>query len=352
MLNDKPRLFYLDAIRGIAALMVVFSHYNERTPVHKFWLFEFFTPGQFGVVVFFILSGFVIPYSFEHSKGNSRSFLISRFFRLYPAYWLSVLLAAVSAIYFLKSPFPLGMVVANLTMVQKLFGYSDAFGTYWTLFIELIFYGLCVALSIGGVLSNLKFKFYLSISFLFLSVITAWMRNRYNLNMPVGIVVSLSMMLFGSVWRDFIVNKGRMAKIYSILWILVFLITFPIVSFSVYDLDNGHGESAFNYIGSFFLGVLFFVLLTTKLKIENKVLVYLGAVSYSMYLLHPFVLEFTSSMIDLSSGFYPYYFLLYIFLVLIMSSLSYFLVEKPAIRIGRKMRDHLNRLPPTANIGM
>lgn len=341
MQNDKIRLGYLDAIRGIAALMVVFSHYAERTPLHNFWLFEFFTPGQFGVVVFFMLSGFVIPYSFQHSKGNVVGFITSRFFRLYPAYWLSVLLASISAIMFLNSPFSTSMIMANLTMIQKLLGYPDAFGTYWTLLVELIFYALCVFLAIFGVLSNIKIKFYLSVIFLMLGIVTSIIRKFYNISIPVGVIVSLSMMLFGSLWREFIVSEDDTAIKYSLSWCALFAVAFPVISFFAYNFDRGLGENAINYSISFILGVIAFIILTTVLKIHGKFFLYLGTISYSVYLLHPFVLEFINSKVVLSDGFHVKAFMMYILLVIVLASLSYHLIEKPSVALGKRLRDRL-----------
>lgn len=343
MQNDKTRLYYLDAIRGIAALMVVFSHYVERTPVHGFRVFEFFRPGQFGVVVFFMLSGFVIPYSFKHSGGDVRGVLISRFFRLYPAYWLSVLLAAVSATLFLQTPISSKMIMANLTMIQKLLGYPDAFGIYWTLLVELIFYALCVLLALMGFIYNLKVRMTLSIFLLFIGLVTSFARFKYGISTPVGVIVSLSMMLFGSMWREFVVNGDNVAMKCSFIWVVLFIVIFPFISIFAYNFDRGLGENAINYSISFVSGVVAFMLLTTAFKVHGKIFLYLGAVSYSMYLLHPFVLEFTNSKFNLSSGFHLAAFIAYVLVTIILASFSYHLIERPSVSLGKKLRNRLLR---------
>ena len=53
---------------------------------------DLFNAGRFGVALFFLISGFVIPFSFKEPRPLLR-FALSRFFRLYPAYWLSLMLA-------------------------------------------------------------------------------------------------------------------------------------------------------------------------------------------------------------------------------------------------------------------
>lgn len=338
MQNDKTRLYYLDAIRGIAALMVVFSHYAERTPVHSFRVFEFFRPGQFGVVVFFMLSGFVIPYSFKHGGGDVRGFLISRFFRLYPAYWFSVMLAAVSATLFLQTPISLKMIMANLTMIQKLLGYPDAFGIYWTLLVELIFYALCVLMALMGFIYNLKVRMTLSIFLLFIGLATSFARFKYGVSTPVGAIVSLSMMLFGSIWREFVVNGNNVAMKCSFLWVVLFIVVFPFISIFAYNFDRGLGENAVNYSISFISGVVAFMLLTTVFKIYGKIFIYLGAISYSIYLLHPFVLEFTNSKLNLNSDFYLVAFIAYVLATILLASISYHFIEKPSVVLGRRLK--------------
>ncbi|MDF7679119.1 acyltransferase [Enterobacteriaceae bacterium ESL0689] len=342
MYPDKSRLVYLDALRGIAASTVVFSHYAERTPVHRYWIFDFFTPGQFGVVVFFLLSGFVIPFSLKQRAGGIRDFIISRFFRLYPAYWLSIFLAVILAYFFTESPISGDMALANLTMLQKLLGYPDALGVYWTLLVELAFYFVCTIFAVAGVLFEIKFRFYISILFLFVSVFASIIRYLTAIPVPVGIVVSLSLMFFGSVWRDATLNKNRQARQYSVVWGLLFVVFFPVISFLVYDIDRGLGESAYSYIGSFFTGIIFFLLFTAKVKLKSKVPVSLGLISYSIYLTHPIILGLTNKAVDLSSSFNLLAFTGYISGTIVLAALSYFLIEKPGIALGRKVKKKLS----------
>ncbi len=152
------RFAYIDAQRGIAALLVIWLHASEvfmqlpRTPSGG-WLFDFawaVDTGHIGVVLFFAISGFVIPSSLSAQSGETtrnalKVFFIRRFFRLYPAYWVSVLASGLLALYML-SPYPLQTVLLNLTMIQGPLGVPDVMGLYWTLRIELLFYGACVVL--------------------------------------------------------------------------------------------------------------------------------------------------------------------------------------------------------------
>ena len=78
-------------MRGIAALMVVFFHFTVDRPEAQLG----FKLGITGVDLFFIISGFVIFLTISGTK-HWKDFVVSRFSRLYPAYWTAVLLATLS----------------------------------------------------------------------------------------------------------------------------------------------------------------------------------------------------------------------------------------------------------------
>lgn len=93
-----------------------------------------------------MISGFVIPHSIKNKPGQTLPFFIARFFRLYPAFWLSVLLAIVFSRYILHSEISLIQVFANLTMLPGLFSQPIFYSVYWTLLVELAFYVICIVL--------------------------------------------------------------------------------------------------------------------------------------------------------------------------------------------------------------
>ncbi|MEJ6816817.1 acyltransferase family protein [Pseudomonas sp. LF-5] len=335
------RLTYLDSVRALAALAVVISHYIERTPLFNWAIFDYSRPGQFGVVVFFMVSGFVIPFSFKDGPGKTRRFILSRFFRLYPAYWLSIVLACVAIAFFVSGELDRARVLANVTMLQTMIGYSNLFGVYWTLFVELVFYGLCIALSLVGLLGHLKARFWLAIALLMLSLAGAAGRYYYALPAPVGILSSLSLMLFGGLWRNFQIDRDPKAKRYSFIWIAVFVIAFPIIALLAYDVDQGLRESAWNFIGSYWAALLFFMLTTTVLKLENRILAFIGAISYSVYLIHPFFLEWAAYATDMRAQFNVGVFLSYLVATLVLASFSYALLERPSIGMARAINARL-----------
>ncbi|RZU74574.1 peptidoglycan/LPS O-acetylase OafA/YrhL [Micromonospora kangleipakensis] len=143
----SSRLYVLDGLRLVAALLVVGFHF---TIFAKPWgvpngsaLPELAVATQFGwlgVYLFFLISGFVICMSAE---GRSvAQFATARITRLYPAYWFAVL--ATTAVLTLwpvvAKPLSPGDVLTNLTMFQDLIGVKRVDVVYWTLSVELRFY--------------------------------------------------------------------------------------------------------------------------------------------------------------------------------------------------------------------
>lgn len=150
----------LDALRGVAAVMVMAYHYTS----HYGELFGHaaepgptFPPGRYGVQLFFVISGFVIFLTLERS-GSVRDFVANRISRLYPAYWACVLATAgVLAAW----PLPglevtAGQVVINLSMAQYWLLTEPVDGVYWTLSVELAFYAFMVALRVLGWLGRVE----------------------------------------------------------------------------------------------------------------------------------------------------------------------------------------------------
>jgi len=340
---ERPyRLHYLDSLRGIAAIMVVIYHFIERTPLVNNVFFEVVNFGKVGVVAFFILSGMVIPYSFKSDDRPLVSFWVSRFFRLYPAYWFSIFLAVVVAYYIYGNPVGVGAVIINMTMFQSIMKTPDLFGVYWTLIIEMFFYMACSLLFSLNLLSKEKVRFFASVVLLILAVSLSILRFILDKKIPVAVPLCMSLMFFGSIWREVSlgISKKNVRKL-PVIWLLMFAVCLIPICLFAYSKDYGHGESALTYIVSYFIGVILTVLLTTKIKITARPFVFMGTLSYSIYLVHPFFLEIFTSANNLSNKFDPVVFAVYLLSVIALAFVSYYLVERPSINFGKKIKQHL-----------
>lgn len=339
---DKKRLFFLDSVRGIAALMVASAHFIERTPLHKVWMFKYLNLGQMGVVAFFIISGMVIPFSFKPGRSPLISFFISRVFRLYPAYWLSVFLAFVIFTFLYHIQIPIITVIKNLTMFQSILQTPDLFGVYWTLIIEIFFYVCCACLFSLNLLSERKVLFILSACMLILAFTLSIARFLFERKLPVAIPLCMSLMFFGGAWRNVSLGIADYAtKRFSVIFIYSFLILIIPISLMAYNRDYGHGENAFSYIVSYAAGIALTIILTTKLKINSKIFVYLGAISYSVYLMHPFFLEIFYAKSNMSRAFDFLIFFVYILSIISLASLTYLFIERPSVNLGRRINNAL-----------
>ena len=172
LVEPPPRIAFAHALRGIAALSVLLSHYTEHfwnfrevaaaflgapawqgtapalAGLHR-WLPQGFA-GHFGVALFFLISGFVMPFSL---LGRSRAgFALARLLRIWPTYaaGLSVTMLAVwvSARHF-GEPVPFGAAqwAAQLLFIRDLLGLPSIDGIVWTLEIEVRFYLFCLLLA-------------------------------------------------------------------------------------------------------------------------------------------------------------------------------------------------------------
>ncbi|MET8990441.1 acyltransferase family protein [Nonomuraea wenchangensis] len=149
--TETTRLDWLDALRGLGALAVVGEHLTT-------WAIPWLRPtainlGIYGVLVFFLVSGYIIPHSLER-HGDVRVFWIGRVFRLYPLYLAVIVLTlALSPWIAVRAEVPrdASAVAAHATMLLDAVGSAGVLNTMWTLSYEMVFYLLAAALFVLGV---------------------------------------------------------------------------------------------------------------------------------------------------------------------------------------------------------
>lgn len=145
------RLYEIDLLRILAAVIVVFFHYafTGWMQGHTSLAFPTFGAvaryGYLGVDLFFMISGFVVLLSAWGRRPHQ--FLISRIVRLYPAFWFAVTLTALVSVLSGAFPVSLGQYLANLTMVHPVLNVADIDVVYWTLWAEIRFYVIVFVLA-------------------------------------------------------------------------------------------------------------------------------------------------------------------------------------------------------------
>jgi peptidoglycan/LPS O-acetylase OafA/YrhL len=277
--SSAPRLAQLDALRGIAALAVVLFHYTTRYDQlfgHAQAPVVSFPYGYLGVNLFFMISGFVIFMTLERT-ARPMDFVVSRFSRLYPAYWGAILLtfALTHAIGLPGKTVGWDVLLVNVTMVQGFFGVAHVDGVYWTLEVELLFYAWALlSFRFGGAAGLRNFLF----ACLALRLVYAAAKTFWGVDLP---------------W------VGQR-------WLLLPYICWFALGVTVYRLSRKGAGSAWDWAlaaaailviglvedwGLAALAVAFYAVLFGAARgrwtwLEHRVLLWLGAISYTLYLLH------------------------------------------------------------------
>ncbi len=170
--GTNNRIGSLDLLRLLAALAVVAFHYLWRGHAGPSPFLDgeasaaasWALPGYLGLNLFFMISGFVIAWSAE---GRSFSeFAIARFSRLYPGFIICMTLTAVILAIAGDPRLSVSGVqwLANFIMVPQALGQSFVDGVYWTIILELVFYGWVALAILTGFFARWK-----------LMTITAWL---------------------------------------------------------------------------------------------------------------------------------------------------------------------------------
>ena len=147
MTRASKRLHQIDLFRIISAFMVMMYHYSFRGYYSQVYcsvefpvLGRFGKYGYLGVSLFFLISGFVILMSVQNKTLSE--FIKSRFLRLYPTYWICLLITyftiqIAGSELFSSSLFGL---IANSTMLNGFIRIPYVDSVYWSLLVEMKFY--------------------------------------------------------------------------------------------------------------------------------------------------------------------------------------------------------------------
>lgn len=160
--SKSSRLPEMSWIRGIAALIIMLFHYTTCYSHHFPYPWTFKLEGGEGAIsIFFLLSGMLTVLSLKEGD-RAGGYLWKRVKRLYPGYWVCIVLTAVVTHLFLPShAYDAKTIAVNFTMLQWLFGYANVDGVYWTMQYELRFYLLIAVLLLLRQHKNIKWYAFL-----------------------------------------------------------------------------------------------------------------------------------------------------------------------------------------------
>ncbi len=282
MQGSKVRIVTLDLLRFFAAISVVLYHYTARPSSNSFEDIAVVTQfGYLGVPLFFIISGYVISLS-AHSR-TAIEFAISRFVRLYPAYWAGIAVTLACVWLWGDYDYSLSQILTNLTMLNDYLGQENIDGVYWTLQAELKFYA-CVFLLVALGLFD-KFKIWLPI---WLVISATFLLFKQPFFMGWFISPSYSPFFIAGVCFYLIHKKGP-----DLFNLAILAGSLVLSCIRAYDQAGGFTLSQEAYVGwiamvSVIVFYAFFYLLATdKLNLKSQpIFIKLGALTYPLYLVH------------------------------------------------------------------
>lgn len=272
------RIKELNSIRGLAALAVVLFHYttkyNENFEPDAMKIFEF-KYGYLGVHLFFILSGFVIFMTIGKVKSGF-DFIYKRFIRLYPVFWVCLIFTfSVTSIGSIeKFERTWTELVINFTMIPSLLKTRAIDGAYWSLAPEILFY-----VFIWGVY---KIKLLHKIEIIcFIWLVASFIISYSGLSSILFVLLNVKYCFLFIAGINF--YKLYIEKNNNMRWVNHFLIA---ISLLYCYLFNPIVETIFCI--AFF--EVFYLFIYKKLSFIGKIkpFVFLGIISYPLYLIHQF----------------------------------------------------------------
>jgi peptidoglycan/LPS O-acetylase OafA/YrhL len=149
MTDEKNRIEVLDFLRGVASLAVVWHHFFGVLDPGVLHSASYY--GQLGVQVFFVISGFIIPYSLYRARYTLRhygTFVLKRVVRLDPPYFVTIAIIIGLGVLSWYIPFQkdlvftvtLPQVLLHFAYINVFFGYPWLNDVFWTLAIEFQYY--------------------------------------------------------------------------------------------------------------------------------------------------------------------------------------------------------------------
>lgn len=317
-------------LRAIAASWVCLIHLGMITNFHGNRIINWIiSEGQNGVAIFFVISGFILPYSLyknEYRITRFFKFLLKRSIRIDPPYWVSIVLI------FLLTPLSLSAlniftVFLHLTyivpFVNGVHWYSDVF---WTLSIEFQFYILL------GLFYPILMRINPKLAIGVLILITIFFVSIFKFNYRGIIFTNIYDFVFG-----FILFLGYIKKI-SIKTLL-----FVLLLFSAYVMFGVSIKTGFTPL---IASVIIFYY-----RKNNRVpfLSFLGNISYSLYLTHLSIGIFYVSEIQPFIKNETVLFVSSLCVSIFFAYLFYILIEKPSIKLSKTiiLKTYCEKVPVT-----
>lgn len=330
-----------DIFRIYLALVVFFAHYSILTQTPAYFPTNFFIfNSTFAVNCFFIVSGYLITKSWI-KRPDIRQYSSSRIKRILPLYFLVVCSSFILGIFTTSLPpsqfFQTGGIhylLFNLVFLNflhpdmpGLFTHNPVHavnGSLWTIKLEVAFY-LLVPI-IYSITQTKKSRFYITVILFILSLIAAYLTNYFvhKLHLPNQLTYQIQSyfcyFMAGAIFNFISPTKKTM----------VVLFISSILYFCLYpNWEDLRGINLFSSTATAVFVITICEYIKPSISVPNKV----GDISYGIYALHFPIIQFLIQFRIIQNDFLSM--LLTLFIVLILSLLSWHLFEKKILSSNR-----------------
>lgn len=364
-MSDKTsnlNLRFIGSLRGLAGLWIVLYHSHflpTPNPSRPLWTSFIVDVGGMAVMLFFVISGFSLMYTYPNrlkSKKPFTDFYLHRFFRIAPLYYFALSLYLIWDRLHLDYQHPVKSIATNLTFTFNLIPGEQTAIVWagWTIGVEAFFYLIFpfVYKYCKTLINSIKFLILtliianlskLLLPYLIhkpevLAVYQQWFFIRYMPVFAAGIVL---FRIWSSPKQILLAQNTRESLGYILLLIsglLLFTRPAPIAQIL--------GDELYSQAFAFTLLVLGLSMLPVRILV-NPVLEWYGKLSYSIYLLQPMVIwhmrHLTARIYD-EVGNTAGFFLATLLILLTLSLVAYLserVIERPMIHFGKFISKHV-----------
>lgn len=338
---ENKRFIYIDLIRAYSIFLVTGFHIWRffSSPSLDFYYYDFyaiFKKGDWGVILFFIISGFsmaLITYEkINNSNINWKSYIIKRIYRIVPAYYIAIVVWTILILNGI-APKPIGFFdqITHLLFIHTFFSstFYSISGVFWTLGIEIQFYlilpfivtfiikhpVITISISIVPILFSIFFKFNFPINSAFIFCLFYFI---------LGYLIFIYKSKLYTLFFDY-----KYKKIILIFFSMIFLhFTFIKESFINIELNK------LLWVISFI--PIFIYMSENKLIQESKnkllsLVVFTGTASYSIYLYN--YIYFITPKPIIQNFYAPIFYFIFVYFIGIF---MYLIIEKPIQNLKEK----------------
>jgi len=336
----------LTSLRFFFAFFVFLSHLSFAKTDNSLlnWLQRnIFFEGYLGVSFFFILSGFVLAYSYREKflqKAITRkSFYLARFARIYPLHFLTLILA-IPIIYFHNS-LGISSFLINLFLLQSFIPKEDLFFSFnapaWSISDEMFFYLIFPFIIILFEKAKvLKTAFYILAPIILIAGIILIPEHDQKAFFYVNPVIRSFDFILGILLYD-LFKKQKFSSCFTTAKRATLLEIFTLSAFFIFFIFHNFLNRGFRFSIYYWIPMCLIIYTFAQNKgwisklLSNKILVFLGEISFGFYMIHYLVITYGNMLKD-------NYFInfnevilsvIYFIVTLILSCFSFIYFEKP-----------------------